>query len=194
MNFIALSFGGHRFFCGGISPTALCFARCKFHSAKTGLGSPGRRLGVGPGVESEKKRDDVVEDFQLHFLQPSLRVSDLISSHGHLSSSLISGDCWTRCLWFQSCICIFPAPSWCAFVVLHNLGDYNTYERGRMDKFLTLVYLPWFLAVKMLRKISKGLCSSCRERGEMEWSLRHSALGIQIWALVPARPSTSYWL
>jgi len=75
---------------GGSGPTALPFALHSVHSIviRQDWGSPGRRLGVGPGVESEKERDDEVEHFQLHFLQPSLRTSDLIPSHGHLSSSL----------------------------------------------------------------------------------------------------------
>ena len=41
---------------------------------------------MGPEVESEKEKDDEVH-FHLRFLQPSLRTSDLIPSHGHPSNT-----------------------------------------------------------------------------------------------------------
>lgn len=93
---------------GGISPTALtlCFTQCKFHSDKTGLGVTRRKLGVGLGVESKREKDD--ERFQLHFLQPSLR---MFLTWCHLiATSLapwLSGDCWNRCLWDFSSASVF---------------------------------------------------------------------------------------
>lgn len=74
---------------------------------------------------------------------------------------------------------------------LHNLGDYNPNQRGRIDKLLTLVYLPWFLAVQTTCKNLKRTMCQLQGRGEMEWSLRRSAFRIWIRALVPAIPSTS---